>query len=243
MKDSMGNRMKDYEGRTRFFLPRRCYTLIRLDGKTFHTYTKGLDRPFDEGLKSDMQETTKLLCKNIQGAKVGYTQSDEITILLTDFDNINTSAWFDGNLQKIVSVSASMTTSYFNFLRYKRTNTNKIAFFDSRAWTLSDPWEVYNTFLWRQKDCTKNSIQMAARSLYSPKELMNKNYNELNEMIFQKGKNFNDYDTDSKRGTFVYKKENDWFIDKEMPILSQDKIYFFDKIPMIPQVKIKDIIQ
>jgi tRNA(His) 5'-end guanylyltransferase len=241
MQDAMGDRMKDIESRTRYFLPRRCYTLLRIDGKSFHTYTRGLDRPFDDGLRSDMQETTRLLCVNIQGAKLGYTQSDEISLLLTDFDDIATDAWFDGNLQKIVSVSASMASAYFNKLRANRNVQKDVAVFDSRAWTTADPWEAYNTFLWRQKDCTKNAVQMVARSLASHKECTNKNFSELNELIFQKGGNFNNYPTDCKRGAFTYKTEDGWVIDKEPPILSQDKKYFFCKVPAIPQAVIEDV--
>jgi tRNA(His) guanylyltransferase len=235
--DALGDRMKDIESRTRYMLPRRVYTLIRIDGKAFHTYTKGCDKPFDLKLKSAMQITTKQLCENIQGCKIGYTQSDEITLLLTDFDDINTCAWFDGNLQKISSVTASLATGFFNRERAYQETTNFYtpAFFDARVWTTSDPWEAYNTFLWRQKDATKNSIQMVARSLASHKECEGKNFSQLNELIFTKGKNFNDYDTDSKRGAFIIKDENGWNIDKEPPILSEDKNYFFEKIPTIPQ--------
>ena len=105
-KDKIGDRMKNnYENRTKQFLTRRMPTIIRLDGKAFHTYTKGLNKPFDEGLIEDMQETTKFLCANIQGCKLGYTQSDEITLVLTDYDNLQTDAWFDYNVQKMTSIS------------------------------------------------------------------------------------------------------------------------------------------
>jgi tRNA(His) guanylyltransferase len=244
MKDSLGDRMKDLEGRSRYFLPRRAYTLIRLDGKAFHTYTRKSEKPFDMGLVSDMQETTRLLCANMQGCKIGYTQSDEITLVLTDFDDTYTAAWYDGNLQKIVSVSASMASAYFNKLRCARKyETNYTpAVFDSRAWSISDPWEVYNTFLWRQKDCTKNSIQMVARALASHKECTNKNFSQLNELIFQKGKNFNDYPTDCKRGAFIYRnEESKWIIDRESPIITQDKYFFFSKIPMMKQIDLRSI--
>jgi len=234
MPDSMGDRMKDYENRTRYFLPRRCYTLIRIDGKAFHTYTKNLDRPFDDGLRTDMQETMKALCESIQGCKLGYTQSDEITLLLTDFDDIATDAWFDGNLQKMVSVSASMASAYFNLNRAKRYGAKFTpAIFDSRAWTVADPWEAYNAFLWRQQDCTRNAVQMVARSLASHKECQNKNSEALNELIFQRGKNFNDYPIDCRRGAYSYRTEGGWVIDKEPPILSQDKNYFFLKVPIL----------
>src|SRR5579859_3516902 len=102
MKDDLGDRMKSYyEDRTRISLPRRTFTIIRIDGKAFHTYTQGLKRPFDVELIEDMDLTTKFLCENIQGAKFAYVQSDEISIALTDFDKITTDAWFNGNLQKM----------------------------------------------------------------------------------------------------------------------------------------------
>ena len=120
-KDSLGTRMKEnYENRTRYLLPRRTNIIIRIDGKAFHSYTKGLDRPIDQGLTDDMNETTKYLCENIQGAKFGYVQSDEISILITDYEDITTDGWFDNNLQKMCSISASMATAKFNELRLKR---------------------------------------------------------------------------------------------------------------------------
>lgn len=116
-KDDLGNRMKEnYENRTKQFLPRRTNTLIRLDGKAFHTYTKGFDKPFDDVLINTMNETTKFLCENIQGCIFGYTQSDEITLVLQDYNKLTSDAWFDGNIQKITSVSASMATAKFNEL-------------------------------------------------------------------------------------------------------------------------------
>ena len=233
--------MKDLEGRCRYMLPRRCYTLIRLDGKAFHTYTRGLERPFDEPLRRAMQETTVKLCSEIQGAKLGYTQSDEITLLLTDFDSVDTCAWFDGNVQKIVSVSASTATAHFNRIRWKAEgvcSSFKVAMFDARVWTTSDPWEAYNAFYWRQKDATKNSVQMVARSLASHKECNGLNFSGLNDLIHSKGHNFNDYPTDCKRGAFVHKESGSWECDLESPILSQDRGYFFRKVPLIPQVSI-----
>lgn len=111
---SIMQRMKEnYEVRSRHYLTRRMPVILRIDGKTFHTYTRGLDKPFDEGLMEDMVETTKHLCREIQGAKCGYTQSDEISILITDYDNLKTDAWFDYNVQKMCSVGASMTASFF----------------------------------------------------------------------------------------------------------------------------------
>lgn len=112
--DSLGDRMKGYEGVSRNFLTRRVPAIIRLDGKAFHTFTKGMEKPFDLVLTQAMQETMKYLCENIQGCVLGYTQSDEITLVLTDYATIQTDAWFGYNIQKMCSVSASMATMAFN---------------------------------------------------------------------------------------------------------------------------------
>lgn len=113
-KDSLGDRMKQYESVSKINLMRRNPVIIRIDGKTFHTFTRGFQRPFDNILIESMQETMKYLCENIQGVRVGYTQSDEISLLLTDYENINTAAWFDYQVQKMCSVAASMATLVFN---------------------------------------------------------------------------------------------------------------------------------
>jgi tRNA(His) 5'-end guanylyltransferase len=214
-----------YEDRFRYYVPRRTYTLIRIDGKAFHTYTKGLVSPFDEGLIADMNETTAYLCKNIQGAKFGYVQSDEISILITDFDERDTQMWFDGNLQKMASIAASMATSKFNELRVDRyirekfnsgietitplwiENLKKIkkAEFDARVFQIPQKSEVENYFIFRQQDGTRNSIQSVAQSLYSQSELNGKKEKDMQEMIFQKGINWNDYHFREKRGGIIAK--------------------------------------
>lgn len=201
---SLGDRMKVfYEYRTQTFLPRRTYTIIRLDGKAFHTYTRslGLDIPFDKKFASDLNETAIFLCKEIQGAEFAFAYSDEISILLTDFKNRDTDAWFNGNVQKITSVSSSFATAKFNELR-----PGKLAFFDSRVFIIPNPVEVENYFIWRQKDCVRNSIQSSAQALYSHKELNCKSQDELQEMIFQKGHNWDAYDTGFKRGRLIKKE-------------------------------------
>ena len=225
MRDELGDRMKkNYENRTRILLPRRTYTIIRIDGKAFHTYTKGCERPFDKGLIADMNATAEYLCKNIQGAVIGFVQSDEISVLMTDFTTHETDAWFDGNVQKIVSVSSSMATSKFNQLRTIRWFLNleedldnlsvaglipeiKLAEFDARTFTIPSKTEVMNYFIWRQQDTVRNSISSVAQSLYSSKKLHGKNMSEQQEMIFQKGINWNDYDSTLKRGRFVFKEK------------------------------------
>jgi len=200
--DSLGDRMKEfYENRTRYVLPRKTYTIIRIDGKAFHTYTRGLERPFDIKLIEDMDETACYLCKNIQGAKFAFVQSDEISVLLTDFEKITTDAWFDGNIQKIASISASLATAKFNELR-----PNKLALFDSRVFTIPSSVEVENYFIWRQQDTVRNSISSVAQYLYSSKQLFGKNTDEMQEMCFQKGINWNDYDPKLKRGRLIIKE-------------------------------------
>ena len=201
-KTSLGDRMKEnYEKRTRILLPRRTYTLIRVDGKAFHTYTRGLTRPFDVKLVKDMDETAAYMCQNIQGAKFAFVQSDEISILLTDFDQLSTDAWFDGNVQKMTSVSASLATAKFNALR-----PDKIALFDSRVFTIPERTEVSNYFIWRQQHTVRNSISSVAQSMFSHKELENKSSNEMQEMCFNLGINWNDFSPKLKRGRTIIKE-------------------------------------
>lgn len=234
MKDTLGDRMKEYyEDRTRFSLIRRSYTIIRIDGKAFHTYTKGLVRPFDDQLIIDMDATAAFLCKSIQGAKFAFVQSDEISILLTDFDELTTDAWFDGNIQKMTSVSASVATAKFNELR-----PGKLAFFDSRVFQIPFKTEVENYFIWRQQDTVRNSIQSASQSVYSEKELHGKSTDQQQELLFQKGINWNDYPTKYKRGRMILKSNYDkegavrtrWD-SIEVPTFTQDRDFLTLKIP------------
>lgn len=222
MKDSLGDRMKgNYEDRFRTFLPRRTNIIIRIDGKAFHSYTKGLQRPYDMPLMEDMNETTKYLCENIQGAKMGYVQSDEISILMTDYDDISTHAWFDNNLQKMCSIAASMATAKFNQLRTVRAYKNsaivmeakdfskiKLATFDARVFIIPESEEVVNYFIWRQQDATRNSISMSAQSMFSHKQLHGKSTNQMQDMMMlEKEVNWNNYPTRFKRGSAFIKTE------------------------------------
>jgi len=207
MKDALGDRMKNfYENRFKQFLPRRQYTVIRIDGKAFHTFTRGMNRPFDSNLIECMNQTAIYLCSKIQGAKLAYVQSDEISILLTDFDTLKTDAWFDYNLQKMCSVSASMATVAFNTAYKRLFNGDKSAEFDSRVMQLPTRMETLNVFRWRQQDAVRNSVQSVAQSLYSQKELHGKGNNELQELIFQKGINWNNYSSWEKRGRVIVKE-------------------------------------
>lgn len=234
MKDELGERIKEqYENRTRFSLPRRTFTIIRLDGKAFHTYTRGLQKPFDEGLFEDMDKAIIAMLPQIQGAQFAYTQSDEISVLVTDFEKPTTSAWFDGNVQKIVSVSASLITAEFNKVRARRwsaaykanmvlsglgmgeeaadhgdTNPFTLAFFDARVFTIPDRMEVMNYFIWRNQDAARNSVSMVAQSLFSHRELQGMSSPDMQEMMYQKcGINWADYDPSKKNGRLIVKEE------------------------------------
>lgn len=208
-KDNIGNRMKEYEMVSRNYLTRRTPVIIRLDGKAFHTLTRGLDKPFDMEFINIMQQTMLYLCKNIQGCVFGYTQSDEITLVLIDYQNRDTCAWFDNQVQKIVSISASMATLYFNkalseMLRNLEEDMQNADYsiihanFYKKNKELYDKWinkefkaifdsrvfnipqyEVINNLIWRQQDATRNSINAVAQSLYPHKELQGINKNDL----------------------------------------------------------------
>lgn len=206
--DALGDRMKkNYENVTRTFLPRRTYTIIRLDGKAFHTFTKGLNRPWDDDLILLMDGVTDYLCKNIQGAKFGYTQSDEISILLTDFDNLETDSWFGGNIQKIVSVASSMATYAFNtglINSGEKKFEDKVALFDARTFTIPMKEEVVNYFIWRQQDAIRNSVQMLAQNLYSQKQLNGLNRSLLISKCLEKGHDWEKLKPGYKWGRAIY---------------------------------------
>jgi tRNA(His) guanylyltransferase len=259
-KDFLGDRMKrDYESRTRHFLPRRTFTLLRVDGKAFHTYTRGCARPYDLNLMADMDAAAKALCENIAGARLAFVQSDEISVLITDFATRQTEAWFDGNLQKICSLSASLATAHFNRARWLRLSPEElssvaVASFDSRVWTIPQRIEVYNYFVWRQQDATRNSVSMTAQAHFPHADLQAKSANEMQEMLWsEKSINWNDMLVGFKRGRVVervavtrdveyqdkrtgemHRQENvtrhEWRI-TEPPIFSQEREWLLARIP------------
>jgi tRNA(His) 5'-end guanylyltransferase len=202
--DAYGDRMKEYEAVTRTVLPRRTYTIVRVDGRAFHTYLKNAKKPFDRTFMGAMQHTAKALCENMSGARFAYTQSDEISVLLTDLDT-KTQPWFGGEVQKIVSVSASIATAAFNEVYGPRGGT--YATFDSRAYTIPDRTEVLNYFQWRQQDAIRNAVSMAAHAHFSHKSLHGVNTDQMQERLFQeKGINFKtEYGDAERRGSLVHK--------------------------------------
>lgn len=226
VNDELGKRMKEfYEVIPKTKLMRRTPVAIRIDGKAFHTFTRGFQKPFDEILMRSMQETMKYLCENIQGCVFGYTQSDEITLILIDYQKFTSSAWFDYEVQKMCSIAASMATMAFNKFFAKNVDiynstppifadpqaniylaaAEKGAMFDARCFNIPKE-EVANLIYWRQLDATRNSIQMVGQANFSHSELQNKSCNMIQDMLLtQKDINWNDFPVDCKRGAACIK--------------------------------------
>lgn len=214
--DSLGDRMKEYEGKES---DRRLIPLIpviaRLDGKAFHTFTKDMKRPYDERFIALMKDTAGWIAQKTN-ACCAYVQSDEISLAWYS-DDYNSQIFFDGRIMKMTSVLASLVSVHFNqlglsyFDRYG--NDSMWLFdvlspvFDCRVWNVPTLSEGVNTFLWREQDAIRNSVEMAAQHYYSHNELMNKNNAKLQEMLFQKGVNWNDYPSDFKRGAYIQRRK------------------------------------
>lgn len=206
-KTSLGDRMKWYEKRYAHHMMPMIPVIARVDGRSFHSFTKGLTRPYDERLSRLMIETTKFLVEQTN-ARCGYTQSDEISLVWLAEDP-SAEIFFDGKLSKMCSVVGSLTSVYFNricgeFLPEKR---HLMPVFDNRVWEVPVLYEACNYFIWREQDATRNSIQMAAQSVFSHKDIQGKNNSELQEMLFSEhGINWNDYPSFFKRGTYVRRR-------------------------------------
>lgn len=200
-KTALGDRMKLYEATTRHLLPRRTHSLIRVDVRAAHTYLRGATKPFDETFMADMDAVAEALCTEITGAVFAYTQSDEISILITDFASEQTEPWFGGVIAKQVSISAALATAVLNERRPGR------ALFDSRVFTIADPVEVANYFLWRQRDAVRNSISMAAQARFSHKRLHGVSSGGMQELLWaEAGVNWNDYPDGCKRGRVAIRR-------------------------------------
>ena len=239
----LSDRMKKYEDSYRNYLPANLPVIIRVDGKNFSKLTSKLTKPWDLNFIQVMDRVALKLCSKIQNAKFAYIQSDEISILINSYESIDSGAWFDNCLSKIISVSAATASSCFTANSALIFETIKEVEFDSRILLLPRE-EVNNYFLWRQTDATRNSIQMLARSHFSHAELNKKSTNEMQDMIFKKTKiNWNNLQTSLKRGRCVVKDyklintvnpktkdiveavRSEWVVDNEIPIFSQDKNY------------------
>jgi tRNA(His) 5'-end guanylyltransferase len=212
-KDTLGDRVKRYEAVSKPLLTRRTPVVIRVDGKAFHTFTKNCDKPFDSSVMDAMVYAARETSKHMQGFQLAYVQSDEASFLLTDYDTLDTEAWYDYEINKLVSITASMFTAHFNdFWQTCKVMDDKVnlAMFDARAFNVpEDEWQ--NVFLWRQRDWERNSIQMLARSNFSQKELQNKGILEMHMMLLNKDVDPELRTDQQKYGTFVLKDHTNYF--------------------------------
>lgn len=200
----LGDRIKKYEKTFYHSALKRMPLMIRVDGRAFHTLTKGMSKPFDIRFMTAMVYAATSVALDMQGFKAAYIQSDEVTFCLTDYDTIETEGWFNYELPKVVSISASMMTLFFN----KALSPDKVAVFDSRAFTLPRD-DVVNAFLWRAKDWERNSLQMYCRSIFSHSELHKKKREDMHEMLHKVGRNWTtDLSEGERNGTFLVKENN-----------------------------------
>ena len=248
MPDSLGDRMKKYEEASKVSLPPRMPIILRLDGKAFHTYTKGMpDRPFNRKMIAVMEMTAIEVCRNIQGATFAYVQSDEISVLIHGYKTFESQSWFDGHVQKMVSVAASVAGATFTLNSWRiwqDDTTDQLsagpavgdivpAYFDARTFVLPEA-EVTNYFIWRQQDAIRNSVQSHARSLFSHKQCDNKTCDELKTMCAASGKPWTDLTPTIRQGRVVQRVlvEKDtgvvrshWETDVHTPLFQHNREY------------------
>lgn len=259
-RETIEDRMLYYRSLTDYKLLKNEYVIIMLDGRSFSNYCKQFKKPFDEKFIVIMNEVTKFLCEEIEGCKFAYTQSDEISLLLTDFGESD--AWFDNRLCKLISISASLAASKFNQLMIadlsskckdleefnEKVSKLKLASFDSKAWNLPTENDVFTWFLFRQSDCVKNSKQMVARSQFSQKELNGLTTDDMVNLLINKlGIDWNSFPDGEKYGRFLYKKEveinngevsfkrNKWFVHEAFPLFGDSGREKFFNLNVTPK--------
>ena len=207
-KDTLGDRIKRYENVSKHNFTPRTPLFIRIDGRAFHTFTRGAVKPFDQDIINAMTYAARETAKEMSGFKLAYVQSDEATFMLTDYDTFETQGWFDYELNKIVSISASAFTAHFNYFWHIRLDRQMAtAQFDSRAFTVPID-DAPNVFIWRQRDWERNSVQMLARAHYSQKEVQGLKNHELLDKLKTDGKpQWQDLNKQLKYGTFIHKDD------------------------------------
>jgi tRNA(His) guanylyltransferase len=261
--DQLGDRMKFFEDSSRYSLKLEIgeALCLRFDGRSFSSFTKGYDKPFDEAILNSMIAATEAACQEIQGAFFAFTQSDEITVLCRPINNYEEEVIFKGNIQKICSTFASTVATVFNLEmsrnrlldvsnpKYYRGGLPKLAAFDCRVWAVPEI-ELQNVVLWRQLDCERNSISSCAHAEFSPKQLHGVNTGGMRDMLVAINKPWEEKLQHLKYGTCLYKKQvekygpkgekairNVWFKDFEMPRLIDNKQYFNDILKQFIDVK------
>lgn len=254
--DALAIRMKTfYEDAAKTKLTRRMPVIIRLDGKAFHTFTSTLNKPFDSILTSCMQQTAKYLCENIQGCVLAYSQSDEISLLLIDYTHLDSCAWYDNEVMKMCSVSASMATLAFNRFFDKESQKVSVdtanikycnginkarelgAMFDSRVFNIPKE-EVTNYFYWRQRDAVRNSIQSAGQVYYTQKELRGMSNSDIIGMLLLKDIKWSEYPAANRLGfcvlrtnkTVINNYKGNWEIDCNIPNFKAEGRSYIEKL-------------
>jgi len=223
MKDELGQQMKrDYEDALRLYVPRRTHVVVRIDGRAFHQFTKKLERPYCRPLADALDAAAIQLASEMIGCRFAYGQSDEYSFVLTDTEPADAALWFDGNVQKIVSVSASIFTAAF----HKAYASEEAASFDSRVLVIAQRSEVEKYLLWRQLDASANSLNMLASAHFTHTELLGKSTSEKHELLHAKGINWARQPADFKRGRAVVREEGGgWRVDREIPIFNREPGY------------------
>lgn len=240
VKNDLTKRMKNYyENRSKTYLMRRTPVIVRVDGKAFHTFTKGMVKPFDDIITRSMQDTMLYLCEHMQGAVFGYTQSDEITIVLVDYKNLDSQALYDYSVQKICSITASMATFAFNMSFAKRVaslreeyelksfykeKVEKGALFDARCFNIPKE-EVVNCIIWRQLDGMRNAVSGVGQAHFSQKELNKKTKEAIKQMLLEKDVDFEQFPKENKIGSACFRENGKFFVDTDMPFIVSDKYY------------------
>lgn len=231
-KDSLGDRMKLYEAASRPVLPPRLPVILRIDGRAFHSFTRGMEKPFDDGLMATMDRIGKAICNDASGAQIAYVQSDEISVLLHSYKRFASQPWFGNEVQKMVSVAASLAASTLS------AEHQRLCSFDGRVFVLPES-DVCNYFVWRQQDAMRNSVQMVARTLYSHKECEHKNQSALRAMCLAKGVDWLAMPPRLTRGRCIVRRtyplrvegqaetttRSEWVVDDLLPVFSQQREY------------------
>lgn len=235
---TLGDRMKKYEKSFSGFLPQRMPMIIRVNGKAFHSFTRKFSKPWDEDIRDGLTSAAQSLIKEIQGAKLAYLQSDEISVLITDYDSLQFEPWLNKSIQKISSVSASIATMSFNLSMLDQDHRHD-ACFDARCFVLPKE-EVCNYFIWRQQDAIRNSIQGLGQKHFPHKELQRKNCNNIKLMLKETGVSWEKCKTWQKQG---------WCVLRKTIVLEENKgsktqlPYLHTKTTIEPDWRIPDFIQ
>lgn len=239
-KPTLGDRMKGYERAFEGVLPGRIPVIIRLDGKAFHALTRGTEKPFDDSVIQAMNTAMLALCEEVQGTVLAYTQSDEISLLLHNYQNQDSQPWFGNEIQKMVSISAAVASTAFTLETHKIFGKTRTALFDSRVFVLPES-EVSNYFLWRQRDSIRNAINTIGQAIFSPRELHKKNIDQVKKMLLDKDVDVDDREAwplsqirgrcavrtlrkdSSPRAEGIYKMQ--WTLDENIPLFQENRNY------------------